>query len=488
MRATVTARACFNARQPRSVEYTAAGPAVRAETPVSAQVSSSSEDQTLVPRKVQRLAVITLVTTIVLDFIGFGMILPVLPYFAEDYGASATEVTLLSALFSVSQFIMAPVLGRLSDRHGRRPIMLVSVAGATVAPLVLGLAESLIVIFIARLVSGASKSNISTAQAAIADMVPATERAKYMGLTGAAIGIGFVLGPTFGGMLAMGGDVRVPFFASALLSAVNFVMVWRWLPETRWLRRDALRARKAAGQDVDPNELEQAEGQVARPRPRFAWQQMRALRGSPLMLLYLATFIVFMSFALMESTFALFNQAIFDWGAFETGTALGGVGVVMVVVQGGMVGRWSKKYGEARSLYFGIFSMALGMAALGGLPDLLPAMGIALLRSDGSIAAAALAWYAVATLVMCAGNAVVMANSTALVSLLSSPSDQGANMGLKESTASLGRIAGPAVAGPIFQFVGPGAPMVLGGLVGLVAAFAAVVLRGRVRGLGNERA
>lgn len=181
----------------------------------------SSSEETLSREHFRALIVVAL--TIFLDFVGFGMILPILPYFAQSLEASPEQVALLSTVFSLAQFIMSPVLGRFSDRRGRRPVMLVSIAGAVVSSLVVGLASSIWIIFLGRVCAGVSKSNMSTAYAVVSDIVPPEQRAKWMGIMGAALGMGFVLGPAIGGELSLESFPTLPFFVGGWLFGAQSV-------------------------------------------------------------------------------------------------------------------------------------------------------------------------------------------------------------------------------------------------------------------------
>lgn len=176
------------------------------------------------PPPVPMRAFATIWLTLFLDLFGFGIVIPVLPFYATEHGASPAVVALLATTFSLAQFVMSPVLGRLSDVHGRRPIMLVSIAGSCLSMLVLGFASTLWMVFLARLVSGTANANVSTANAYIADRVPAADRARYMGMMGSAVGIGFVLGPAVGGLLSTEALPELPFFCAAGLAAINFAI------------------------------------------------------------------------------------------------------------------------------------------------------------------------------------------------------------------------------------------------------------------------
>lgn len=240
-------------------------------------------------------AFITVFITLFLDLVAFGIVIPVLPYYAEHFGASPSVVTLLSASFSLAQFAMAPVLGRWSDRFGRRPVLLVSIAGAALSQLTVGLAHGLWLVFVGRVLSGASSASVATAQAYVADRVAPLHRAKYMGMMGSAIGLGFVFGPAIGGVLSSPDRPELPFLVAAGLSAANFVLAWFLLPETR------------------PKVAREAS-------PISRWAHVRALRGrTQLLSLVVVNFLYFVAFSSMESTFALLMERRLEWTARETG-------------------------------------------------------------------------------------------------------------------------------------------------------------------------
>ncbi len=373
-------------------------------------------------------ALVTVWFTLFLDLVAFGIIIPVLPFYAENFGAAVWQVTLLSTVFSLSQFVMAPVLGRLSDRHGRRRIMLLSIAGATVSMLFLGLASALWMVFAARLINGACNANISTAHAYVADTTAPEERAKYMGMMGAAIGIGFVVGPIIGGLLALPTMPELPFLVAAGLGALNLLMAVFWLPESR-PRREVERAQGA-------------ESGGARPRRRSLLTLLGGEhRGTQIAALSLVAFGFYTAFANMESSFALFTEAIYGWGARETGFFFTFIGVVIAVMQGAVVGPVVARLGERATLFVGLALMAVGLVAQGAVHSF-----AALLFGGGLIAA---------------GNGLLSPSLNALVSRASSEDDQGLNMGIV-------RITGPVLAGPLFELIAPGAPLVFAGILVLV--------------------
>ncbi len=440
--------------------------------------------------KLRRRLLATVAFTLFLDLAGFGIILPILPLYADKLGASAVAVTLLSTTFSLAQFVMAPVLGSLSDRYGRRPVMLISIAGSIGANVVLGFSMSLWLVFTARLVAGASKSNVSTAFAYVSDIIEPQDRAKYMGIMGAALGLGFVVGPGIGGTLASATNPTLPFFVSAALSLVNLIMAWWWLPETRWAREDQetkaadelAAAAEAPSEDEDDEDASILEAAMdRRPGLREVWKR---IAGTPMVPILVVYFVFFSGFAAMESTFALYNKAIYGWLEKETGFFLTYVGVVMVVVQGGLIGRLVSRFGESKTMVVGIAINVVGFLCLGGAPFLSAALDLPLTTADGGMTVFTGAMLAVSGLGIAGGNGIVNATMAAIVSQVSSKDEQGFNMGIRESAGSFARIMGPIVAGPVFEYIHPAAPLLLAAALGTGNLFIALRLGRRLRERG----
>lgn len=384
----------------------------------------------------------TLWLTLFLDLVAFGIIIPVLPFYATDFGASPQVVTLLATTYSLAQLLASPVLGRLSDRVGRRPVMLVSIAGSAVSMLVLGLAHALWVVFVARVISGLATANISTAHAYVADRVPPSKRAKYMGLMGSAIGLGFVIGPALGGLLSTPGHPELPFLVAAGLSGLNWVMAFVWLPESR-------RARPAT---------EAAPPTVSAAPRRSLRTFVEALWGTPLGWLILVNLGFVVAFSAMESTFALLLEAVLGYGAQETGGVFAFIGVAIVVTQGVLVGRVVARLGERGTLLLGMAILAAGLATVG----LMEASWLAFVGSMG----------------IACGNGLMNPSLNAWVSRVSSESTQGFNLGLAASSRALGRVLGPLWAGVVFERVGPGVPMLgAAGIIGVTAVVVVLALR-----------
>ncbi len=370
-----------------------------------------------------------------LDLLAFGIIIPVLPFYATHHGASPAVVSLLSTTFSLSQFVMSPVLGRISDQYGRRPVMLVSIAGSCASMLVLGFAGALWMVFVARLVSGMCNANVSTANAYVADRVAPRERARYMGMMGSAIGMGFVFGPALGGLLSSADHPERPFLFAAALAAVNWVMAFFLLPESHRPGGAATTARPAIA-------------------PWKAFGRLASVRGTPLAAMVVVAFGFFFAFAAMESTFALLTEARLGWDARHNGYIFSWIGVCLAASQAVILPRLVRRFGERRTLVIGLVVQGTGLVFTG---------------LGGSVAAMVVA----ATCVAC-GNGLVSPSTSAIVSRVSTAEDQGLNLGIVQSASALARIVGPAIAGVLFEHVAHGAPMLLGAaIVALVAIFVA---------------
>lgn len=370
--------------------------------------------------------------TVFIDLIGFGIIIPLTPFYAERFGGNAQTVALLSSSFSLMQFVFMPIWGRLSDRVGRRPILLLGLLGSAVSYLVFGLAGSLTLLFVSRIFAGIAGATVSTAQAFIADTTTPENRAKGMGLVGAAFGLGFIFGPALGGLLSRWGHQAPPFFAAAL-AAANFVAAWFLLPESRPAHVPAT--------------------------ARAAHSRLEALRnalGRPTLPVLLTIYVVVVAaFSGFETTFAFFAEKRFGFGEERIGYLFAYVGVVLAIVQGGLVGRAVKRFGERRLVPFGLVTMGVGLALIGtshSLTQLFVANGVL---------------------------AVGMGfNSPALSSLISRRSDaedQGGVLGVSQGLASLARVGGPAWAGYLYDHWGMTSPYFSSALLVFVACGVAVM-------------
>ncbi len=346
--------------------------------------------------------------TIFIDMVGFGIVIPVLPRYAEHFGASAIENGLLVAAYSFAQFLAAPILGKFSDRVGRKPVLFVSILGTSLGFLMMGLAGALWMLFVARIVDGIAGGNIGTAQAYVADVTTPEKRAKAMGLIGAAFGLGFVFGPALGGWLSSAYGYQSPMFFAAGLALVNAVMVLVILPESLPRERRGVQARESI----------------------FAVFQHADQRVYSLVTA--AYFFLITGFSMMTFVFALFLWHKFGMDELHTGNILGMVGIIGVIIQGGLIGRLVAKFGEARLATFGSLVLAASLFALpwaGGL-------GMLLVFSAG----------------IAVGNSLVSPTLTSIASRSVDENWQGRGLGLVQSAGSAARWVGPAIAGVLLSF------------------------------------
>jgi len=342
----------------------------------------------------------TIFLIVFIDLVGFGMIIPILPLWAEAYHPTPAVLGLLMATFSLMQFIGAPILGRLSDRSGRRPILLFSLLGAASGYGLLAVARSLPILFLSRFIAGLAGGNISTAQAVITDVTTPADRAKGMGLIGAAFGLGFIFGPAVGGVL-VGIHPWLPGLAAMTTSLVAFVLTWFTLPETRV---------KGGGADTVRRTLS-----VGRFRAALAHPSL----GSCLLVNFLAIF----AFAAFESTFAQYLNWKFILSPRQVSYVFVVAGLLSALVQGGLVGRLAKTVGDARLVVAGAVLGAIGLA-------LVPL-------------AASLVMLFVILTVFALGQGVGTPSLSSLTSMLVPGAEIGAVMGVFQSVSSLARIVGP---------------------------------------------
>ncbi len=398
--------------------------------------------------------------TIFIDFAGFGVILPLLPFWAERHGAGPVGVGLVLAIYALAQFICTPVLGSLSDRYGRRPIILASLLIEALSLALSALAGSLPILLVARFIGGLGASNIGSAQAVVADVTPAQGRARGMGLIGAAIGLGFVVGPALGGLLAPLGPA-VPFWAAMIVALANTLLVLRFLPETRQMEIARPTMNRGPTVGTLPG------GQVSRfIVGLFAgWRQV--LRHPVVARLVVINLLFTVAFTAMEAVFPLFTQHSFGWTARQNGYIFTYAGIVIVLMQGGVIGQLVKRLGERSLLIAGLVMLAVGLALLvwsTSLALLLVALGIVSI-SDGAVTPMV----------------------SALLSFASPPTTRGETLGLAQAVAGLGRVIGPLAAGSILAIGGPGAPFFLGSALVVLAALIAITCPpGRVPALSSK--
>jgi len=380
----------------------------------------------------------TLFLTVFIDLLGFGLVIPFLPGLARRLGAGDFVATMPGAVYSIMQFFFIPIWGRLSDRVGRRPVLLWSIAATSVGMALVGLAPSLLLLLAARAFSGIATANIAVAQAYVADVTPPEHRARGMGIIGIAFGLGFIFGPFIGGSLAQypvfGREGFLPAFVAAGLAAVNFLIALRTLPESLPPERRGKQVRRAV-----PLDLAAIRAAIAVPGIGAA---------------VAVNFAMVLWFAGMEQTFNLFTMDGFGMSTAATGRIFGIVGVVGAIVQGGVVRRLAPRVGEARLVYWGLGIQAAAFALLGVSSDFGRLGVLALYTSAGLIAL---------------GNCLTTPSLPAFASRRATVTTQGVTLGALQSAAALARAAGPLVGGALYATIDPRAPY-LAGAVGLAAA------------------
>ncbi|HEX9035466.1 MAG TPA: MFS transporter [Ktedonobacterales bacterium] len=372
--------------------------------------------------------------TVFIDIAGFGLILPLLPFWALRLGANATQVGLILTAYALAQFLFTPIVGALSDRFGRKPVIVLSLLIEALSFALTALAGSLWLLLAARFIGGLGASNIGTAQAVIADTTAPEGRARGMGMIGAAIGLGFVVGPAIGGVLS-GVSAGAPFWAAMGVALVNAVLALALLPETRKARV----------------QLENAPAQ--RSALLAGW--VAALRQPAVTRLVIVNFLFTLAFTAMEAVYALFSQKVFGWQAPQNGYIFTYVGVIIVLMQGGVVSQVVKRIGERAT-------MALGLGLL--------AAGLLLLPFSLSLGA-----MLVALALLSAGDGAVSPTSSALLSFAAPEGAQGATLGVAQGVAGLARVLAPIAAGALFgSSLGIGAPFMFGGALALLALLVAL--------------
>lgn len=361
---------------------------------------------------------LTIFLTVLMDLIGFGIVIPLLPFYAMEpqFAASAMEIGFLMASYSLAQFLFAPFWGSLSDRHGRRPILLMSIGLGAVMLAGFAASTSLWMLFVFRSLHGVFAANISTAQAYIADITTPENRAKGMGMIGAALGLGFTLGPWIGGELSVYGHAA-PIWLACGLSVLNFVLAYFLLPESR-----------------DPQVASQR-----RPRPINPTSFMQVFRHPAVGACILLTFVMTFAFSMMEASFALFGERVNNLDAQAIGRLMGVIGVVMIVVQGGMIGRLTKRFGEGALVRVGLPGVGACIAALAFVG---PRGDHLVLSPLGGICALLAFFYA-----------ITQPSLYAIISTRSSGDDQGFVMGTNQSLAALARATAPAIGLFLFDVV-----------------------------------
>lgn len=365
-------------------------------------------------------ALLILFLVVFIDLVGFGIVIPILPYYAKEFGASATQLGWLMASYSLMQFFFAPVWGRLSDSIGRKPVLLVSIAGTAASMTFLGFAHSLEWLFIGRIFAGICGANISTAFAFAADVTTPENRSKGMGAVGAAFGLGFIFGPAIGGLLSPYG-YSAPMFAGAALAAINLVFALVKLEEPRITKQE----------------------RESHRHKRFDFVEIKRVLQNPITSkLILVYFLMILAHTQMEVVFGIYLKDFFSLDAKHAGILLAISGVTMVMMQGGMIGRLTKKFGETKLITIGYPGMIIGLFGFGMVLSL-----------TGLV---------ISLIVLSIAYGIVSPTMNALASHSSDKNHQGSTMGVMQSAGSLSRVMGPPLAGFFYDHVKPTSPFFVG--------------------------
>lgn len=353
-------------------------------------------------------------TTVAMDLLGFGIIIPLLPLYAESFGASPTTIGLLFASYSLAQFVASPIWGRVSDRVGRKPVLVTTIVGSAIGSLVLGFSGSIAMLFVGRILDGASGASVAVARATVADVATVEQRARLMGLLGAAFGFGFVVGPVVGSLASVWGP-SAPFLLAAGVSSLNAVTTWLRVPETRPANQHVA---------VSPVSIRSLSPGVRR--------------------LVVLTFVGVTAFAAFEATFSLLASDRLGLREGQIGFVFAGLGIVLVATQAGLIGPASRKFHEMQLIRAGLAMNVVGfllLAEASGWPMLVP--GLALLA---------------------VGQGLISPMLSSSISGQANGRGVGAALGVQQSAGGLARVIGPAMGGVLYALGTPIPYLVAAGL------------------------
>lgn len=389
--------------------------------------------------------------TVFIYLLGFGIVIPTIPLMSTQLGATAFETGLLLSAYSLMQFLFSPFWGRLSDRHGRRPILLICLLGEVFSYLLFAQARNLELLFLARILSGFFGASISTASAYISDITPPNERSKGMALIGAAFGLGFLFGPAIGGSLSIWAEhlSTDPFFRTSfssywvsVLCLITFLFALKYLKETRVFTAAATHKTNRIGQILKYFKVETV---------------------GPLMFVF---FLSSLAMSTMEVTLILLAKAKFNWGLKEVSFGFAFIGVMIVFTQGYLVRKLIPKLGEKHVLRTGLVLMTVGLS------------GIAIADSIFVMA--------LTQCLLAIGVGLTNPSSLGSISLLTNAEEQGAVLGTTQGMASLGRIIGPAIGTALFSSLTIESPFILAGAMALIGLFVVITIFDDIPNAGQK--
>lgn len=380
-------------------------------------------------------SLMTIFLIVFIDLLGFGIILPLLPYIAEKFQATPFQIGILAATYSIFQLIAAPILGRLSDRYGRKKVLIISQLGSVIGYLILGLANNLPLLFISRIIDGITGGNISIAQAYIADVTTKENRAKGMGLIGAAFGLGFIFGPAIGGVMSKI-SYSTPAYFATIVSLITVFTTAFFLKET-----------------VNEKKTKTS------PKTRLNWKEFkRVLSLYPIDTLIIVFFLLNTAFSIMQNNFALWSQKTFNFDASQNGWYFTYIGILAVIFQLQLLPRVIKKFHEKKILLTSLFFIFLGLI-------LIP------LSKNPS-------FLFIALFFMPLGNSLANPTIQALASENVPQEEYGETLGILQSAGSMGRILGPIIGGEIFQTLGKD---IIFYFAGIIILFSFIYLKLRLK-------
>lgn len=365
---------------------------------------------------------LTIFLIVFIDLLGFGIILPLLPFIGEKYGANPFIIGLLTATYSLFQLISSPILGRLSDKYGRKKLLLVSQFGTFIGFILLGITNNLPLLFLSRIIDGATGGNISIAQAYISDVTTKENRARAMGMIGAAFGLGFIIGPAAGGLLSRFG-YGVPAFFAASISIITMIATFFFLKET-----------------VNIGQAEHSK------KTEFSWSQLKNVLGHSSISLFIVIFLIInTAFSIMQGNFALWTQHSFGFGPTENGLMFGYIGIMAVIIQLWILPLTLKKFGEKKIFVYSNIILAFGLLSF------------------------IIVWHPYILLLpltlLPTGNGLSGPVIQSLASENVSKEEYGGTLGLLQSAGSLGRIIGPILGGFLFNTFNKNIPYIVASLM-----------------------
>jgi len=374
------------------------------------------------------------------NVLGFGLIIPLLPFYIERVGGGPEIITLVIALYSLLQFLTAPTIGRLSDRHGRRPILIWTTAGVIVSHVALAFADSLWLVILARTIGGIAAGNVGVIFAYVTDISSGAERAKFMGYVGAAFSLGFMFGPVIGGLLA-GSEVEtanfmLPALAAAGLTVVALIYLLAFLPES-----------------LDAEHRSDATGKGTLP---MSEQLRTAFSNRTFAILSIIAFLLYVSWSSLLSVFALWTNRVLELGPRDIGLIFMYSGFIGAVCQLGLIGPLTKWFGEATLLTMTVVVMGVGLWVMADAATLMVTL--------------------VAMTLLSTSHSIFSPVSTTLVSRYAQASERGMLLGLFQGVGGLGRVFGPAYAGAAFAQLGTGSPYLIGALLMVPCAMLAIAI------------